>query len=175
MKKSLLFVVVLGFTQLVTAQEWTTPIIDGYGKIKDFKEVAIQPDTALDYKLVFDVKDEREMEGVNIGFFKIARMINLLGAGGVSSDKIHIVAAIHGGATFATLNDVKHKQKYKKNNPNAELLQLLKDFGVELYVCAQATASRGITKEDLNPNTELAQSAMLVIANYQLEGYVLMP
>lgn len=175
MKKALLIVIVLMTTHLTTAQEWTTPIIDGYGKIKEFKEVATQPDKNLSYNLVFDVKDDREMDGVNIGLWKIARVINMLGSGGIPQDKVHIVAAIHGGATFASLNDAKYQEKYEKANPNAELLKLLKEYGVELYVCAQATAARGITKEDLDPNTELALSAMMVLTNYQLKGYALLP
>lgn len=175
MKKTIPFAIVLMVTQISMSQEWSTPVIDGYGEIKNFKDVAIQPDRNLEYHIVFDVKDDREMDGVNIGLWKIARVINMLGAGGVSQDKIHLVAAIHGGATFASLNDSKHQEKYEKTNPNTELLQRLHDFGVELYVCAQATAARGINEEDLNHNTELALSAMMVLANYQLKGYAFMP
>lgn len=175
MKKIILIALVLMTTQLTIAQEWTTPVIAGYGKIKAFDDVAAQPDADLNYKIVFDLKDDREMEGINIGFFKIARLINLLGASGISADKVHIVAAIHGGATFASLNDANYQDKYDKPNPNAEVLKLLKDYGVELYVCAQATAARDITKADLNPNIELGLSAMMVLANYQLKGYAFMP
>lgn len=175
MKKIVLIAFLIIATQAITAQEWTTPIIEGYGKIMELKDVAVQPDASMDYKIVFDVKDDREMEGINIGLFKIARMINMLGAGGISPDKVHIVAAIHGGATFAVLNDAKYQEKNAKPNPNAEVLQLLKAYGVELLVCGQATAARGITKEDVNPNVEMALSAMMVLANYQLQGYILMP
>jgi intracellular sulfur oxidation DsrE/DsrF family protein len=175
MKKISLIALLIMTTQFTAAQEWTTPIIEGYGKIKDFKEVATQPDANLEYNIVFDVKDDREMEGINIGLFKIARFINMLGAGGISKDKVHIVAAIHGGATFAVLNDPKYMEKYEKTNPNTEVLKLLKEYGVELYVCAQATAARGIAQEDLNQNTVLALSAMMVLANYQLQGFALMP
>lgn len=175
MKKALLIVMVLMATQYSTAQDWTTPIIEGYGKIKNFKDVAVQPDISKEYNIVFDLKDDREMEGTNIGYFKIARLINMLGAGGVPAEKINIVAAIHGGATFTALNDVKYQAKFKKANPNAEVIKLLKDYGVKFFVCAQATASRGIGAEDLNPNTALGLSAMMVLANYQLDGYILMP
>src|SRR6056297_164932 len=162
-------------TSLLAAQEWTTPVIEGYGKIKQFENVAVQPDSTLEYNLVFDITGEREMDGVNIGIWKIARVINMLGAANVPKDKIHIVAAIHGGATFITLNDEKYQEKYQKANPNNELLKLLNEYGVELFVCAQATASRGYGAEDLNPNTKLALSAMTVLANYQLQGYAFMP
>ncbi len=174
--KAIIFLALLMLTvQMVPAQEWNTPIIEGYGKVKDFKDVALQANTDLNYTLVFDVKDDREMEGINIGFFKIARMINLLGIGGVSPEKVHIVAAIHGGATYAALSDTKYLEKNNMPNPNTRVIQLLKDYGVELYVCAQATAARDITEDDLNLNTQMSLSAMMVLANYQLKGYVLIP
>ena len=175
MKKALLIAIVLMATQITTAQEWTTPVIDGYGKIKEFKDVAVQADPNKEYNLVFDLKDERELDGINVGYFKIARMINMLGAGGVSADKVNIIAAVHGGATFTALNEAKYKAKYEKENPNEAVIKLLKDYGVEFYVCAQATAARDITAADLNPNTELGLSAMMVLANYQMDGYTFMP
>lgn len=175
MKKLLLIALLTIATQTTIAQEWITPVIEGYGKITELKDVATQPDISLDYKIVFDLKDDREIEGINIGLFKIARVINMLGAGGIPQEKVHITAAIHGGATFEVLNDNKYQEKNEKPNPNTEVLQLLKDYGVELLVCAQATAARGISKEDLNSNVDVSLSAMMVLANYQLKGYVLMP
>ena len=162
-------------THITSAQEWVTPVIEGYGKITKLNDAVAQPNAAMDYNIVFDVKDDRELDGINIGLFKIARMINLLGDGGIDLEKVHMVAAIHGGATFAVLNDAKYQEKNKKPNPNTEVLQLLKDYGVELLVCGQATASRGIAKEDLNSNVEVATSAMMVLANYQIQGYIIMP
>ena len=114
MKKVLLILIAIMATQLSSAQEWITPVIDGYGKIKDFKDVTTLPDPDKEYNIVFDLKDEREMEGSNIGYFKIARMINMLGVNGISADKVNIVAAVHGGATFTALNDEKYKAKYDK-------------------------------------------------------------
>ncbi|SIR22705.1 DsrE family protein [Maribacter ulvicola] len=175
MKKLLLLLIILMTLQLTSAQEWTTPVIDGYGKIKDFKNLATMPDSSKEYNIVFDLKDDREMEGSNIGYFKIARLINMLGANGITADKVNIVAAIHGGATFTALNDEKYRAKYEKPNPNTEVIKLLKEYGVEFYVCAQATAARGIGAEDLNQHTELGLSAMMVLANYQMDGYIFMP
>jgi intracellular sulfur oxidation DsrE/DsrF family protein len=175
MTKITSLIIFLLLTNLLSAQEWVTPTIDGYGKIKDFKNVDARPDASLEYKLVFDITADREMEGVNIGLWKIARVINMLGAANVPKEKIHLVAAIHGGATFATLGEAKYKKKYKKVNPNDELLKLLNDYGVELLVCAQATAARDIAAEDLNSDTRLGLSALMVLANYQLKGYAIMP
>ncbi|MUH35514.1 hypothetical protein D9O36_06665 [Zobellia amurskyensis] len=162
-------------TSLLTAQEWETPVIQGYGKIKYFKDVAEQPDSTLKYNLIFDVKDSGEKDGVNAGLFKIARTINMLGAAKIALENIKIVAALHGEATFVALNEEKYQEKYGKLNPNAELIRRLNEFGVKLFICAQATASRNISAEDLNPDVELALSALSVLSNYQLRGYILMP
>ena len=175
MNKLTTLLIIIMATNTLSSQEWITPVIEGYGKVKNFENVAAQPDASLEYNLVFDVASDREMEGVNMGLWKIARVINMLGAANIPSDKIHIVAAIHGGATFASLGKVNYQEKYEKENPNAELLKLLNDYGVELFVCAQATAARDISAEDLNPNTKLGLSAMMVLANYQLKDYALMP
>ncbi len=175
MHKSIALLIVIMATTTLSSQEWITPVIEGYGKIKNFENVAARPDASLEYNLVFDVASDREMEGVNMGLWKMARLINMLGAANISKDKIHIVAAVHGGATFAAIGNAKYQEKYKKDNPNGELLKLLNEYGVEILVCAQATAARGIEAADLNPNTKLGLSAMMVLANYQLKGYALMP
>jgi intracellular sulfur oxidation DsrE/DsrF family protein len=73
------------------------------------------------------------------------------------------------------LNQEKFRNKYGKDNPNLELMQLLSDYGVELYVCAQATAAKDIERADMNPYVKSSLSALSVLSNYQLNGYVFMP
>jgi intracellular sulfur oxidation DsrE/DsrF family protein len=175
MKKSLVLALFILVCVQVSSQEWITPVIPGYGQIKNFEDVAIRPDAAIDYKLVFDVKSGDKKDGVNVGLWKIARTLNMLGAANIPSEKIKIVAAIHGEATFASLNNERHEMDFNAPNPNLDLLRLLRDNGVELYVCAQATAARNIEQKDLDPNVTLALSALSVLANYQLMGYAFMP
>ncbi|MGB5555299.1 MAG: DsrE family protein [Flavobacteriaceae bacterium] len=165
---------VLSFTQ-VQAQEWETPVIEGYGKIINLKDAAVQPDPTLQYNLLFDIHDDKEREGVNEGLWKVARTLNMLAAAGVPSEKIKIVTAIHGPASFFSLNNVKYQEKYNKDNPNLELLSLLKKQGVKLYVCGQATSALGITDANMNEYVEKALSAISVLANYQLQGYIVIP
>ena len=159
----------------VNGQDWETPIIEGYGKILNIKDSAVQPDSNLTYNLVFDIKDGKEMEGVNAGLWKIARTLNMLGASKIDPKNIHIVAAIHGEATFVVLNNERYTEENGKLNPNLELLKLLTEHDVELYVCGQASAARNIGAADMNPYVQTALSAISVLANYQLKGYALMP
>ena len=53
--KKLLFITLIFLPTIIYAQEWVTPVIDGYGKIKYSKDVAVQPDTNLAYKIVYKI------------------------------------------------------------------------------------------------------------------------
>lgn len=157
------------------AQEWQTPAIEGYGKIKYFENAAVLPDTSLSYKILFDLKEDTEKDGVNAGLWKIARTLNLLKAGKIPNENINIVAVLHGDATYVVLSNEKYQEQSERPNPNIELLRILKEKGVTIYVCGQATASRGIEEEDINKDIEIALSALTVLPYYQLKGYALIP
>ena len=55
-----------------------------------------------------------------------------------------------------------------------KIIRLLSDYGVDLYVCSQATAYKKIKKSDKNKNITEALSGSSVLLNYQLNGYALM-
>ena len=86
----------------------------GYGEVKYFSEAAVQPDTSLAYDLLFDIKSEATKSGVNKGLGVMARTLNLLSVAGVPNEKIHLVASIHGSATFITLNEEAYQKKIRK-------------------------------------------------------------
>ncbi|MCM4158143.1 DsrE family protein [Gramella sp. AN32] len=175
MKSTISFIIILISSLQMTAQEWQTPAIEGYGKIKYYEDAAELPDTSLTYKMIFNIDSEKEKEGVNVGLWKIARTLNLLKAGSVANEKIDIVAVLHGEATYAVLTNEKYHERFKTQNPNIELLKLLNENGITIFVCGQATASRDIEKEDINEYVQRALSALTVLPNYQLKGYTLIP
>jgi len=156
-------------------EKWKTPSINGYGRIKFFENAAAQPDTSLNYKVLFDIKDSKETAGVHTGLWKIARLLNLLKAGTIPSENIDIIAVVHGEASNLALTDKKHQDLHKSSNPNLKLLKLLKEHGVTIFVCAQSLASKDILANDINENIVIALSALMVLPNYQLKGYALMP
>ena len=59
----LLIIIPLGH---LNAQGWETPIIDGYGEVKYFEKAKIKPNPTVDYKLLFDIKNETEKNGINL-------------------------------------------------------------------------------------------------------------
>ncbi|MDA8877472.1 DsrE family protein [Flavobacteriaceae bacterium] len=175
MKSYFYFFLALISIGFLHAQEWQTPVIKGYGEVKYFSEAAVQPDTSLSYDLLFDIKSEATKSEVNKGLWVMARMLNLLSVAGVPSEKVHLVASIHGSATFITLNEEAYHKKFGQPNPNASLIRQLKENGVDLFVCSQATAARKINPDDLDVHITPALSGLSVLSNYQLKGYVLIP
>ena len=170
-KLTLLFLL---FYSLVNGQQWLTPVIDGYGKIMYSKDVAVQPDNNLEYKIVYKITTSDTREGINRGLNGIAHAINMLGCKSILKDDVKIAATIQGSATSIILSDQAYIKKFGKKNPNTEVIELLSKYGVELFVCSQATAYRGIDRSDINKNIDQALSGSSVLLNYQLNGYALM-
>jgi intracellular sulfur oxidation DsrE/DsrF family protein len=174
-----LCLILLVFTGGAFAQDvpkWTTPAVKGYGGIVFDPTLAIQPDKALDYKLIFKVTSAKTKNGVNAQLWHVARMVNLLAAGKLPKEKMHIVAGIAGEATSVVLRDEAYEKRYNKPNPDTELIRRLTGAGVVIYVCSQAVAEHGIDLDkELNPNIVKSLSLMTDLANFQLQGYVLMP
>ena len=163
------------FSTTMNAQQWETPIIKGYGKIKDFKDASLQPDKHKEYKILFHITSDKEKEGVNASLWHIARQINLLGVSGVPKMNVKIVAVISGPATPIVLSDTAYKKKFSKSNPNLDLMKKLTDYGVKIEVCGQAAAENDIDPyKELNSYTELTLSALIDIPTYQMRGYSVM-
>lgn len=163
------------YTSTMNAQNWQTPIIEGYERVTDFPDAKIQPDPAKEYKILFHITSANEREGVNAGLWKIARLINLMGLRNVPKENIHLVAVISRSATTLALSGEAALEKTEKENPNLNLLKKLKDYGVEIEVCGQAVAKHHFDAEkDLNQFIVLTLSALIDITTYQMQGYVLM-
>lgn len=180
MKKllKLSFVMLLPFLWMGTsqAQKWEYPVIKGYGPVHPLPHAAVQPDRALQYKILFDVtKSAKSSAKVNPALDHIARLINVYASAGMMPNQMHLVAIIHGPAAPIVLKNSEYKSKYGTNNPNIKLLSELKKNGVKLYVCGQALADNNFKAEWVNPDITVALSALTVVPTYQLKGYALMP
>ena len=65
------------------------------------------------------------------------------------------------------------REKYQVDNPNADLIRALRQAGVHVYVCGQAVAHNGFEYAWVNRDVPVALSAMIVLADFQLNGYSL--
>ncbi|QAA82041.1 hypothetical protein EI546_10030 [Aequorivita sp. H23M31] len=168
-------IVLIGIGFNMNAQVWKTPTIEGYGRIMEFEDVAIKPDSTKEYKVLFHITSDKEREGVNASLWKMARLINLLEDSGVPKRNIHLVGVISGAATPITLSEESYFKKLHKSNPNLDLMKKLTDYKVIIHLCGQAAAKNDVDpKTDLNPYTKLTLSALIDIPTYQMQGYVVM-
>jgi len=155
--------------------QWETPLIKGYGPIKDYKNAAIQPDKNLDYKVVFKITSDKIKDGVNNKLWHMARLMNLLYVGDVQKSNTHIVGVIAGKATSMVLTNEAYKKRFHKNNPNLDILKELTEHGAKIYVCDQALSEHKIEQNETNKYIKKSLSAIIDIPTYVLHGYVLLP
>ncbi|MEM6770333.1 MAG: DsrE family protein [Bacteroidota bacterium] len=168
------FLFVLIFTAIsLNAQEArVSPAVPGFGAIFPLEVATVKPDPSLRYKIVVDVySGAEEPTELAFGLNNVARMLNLHAVGGVPTDSMDVVIAIHGGATFATLNNDAFREKYEVDNPNIGLIRALKKAGVKLVVCGQSLMSREIPLTNIQPEIEVATSMLTTVSMYQLKGY----
>jgi intracellular sulfur oxidation DsrE/DsrF family protein len=156
------------------AQTPSNIIIPDYGTIWDIQDV-VKPDTNLEYQIVIDLKTPVfDPDEVNRGLDNVARMLNLHAAGGIPSDQIKVIVAIHGGATSIVMNDEGYKRKHGSPNPNIDLINQLKEAGVELFVCGQSLIARNYPMNQVNDDIEIALSMLTVVTESMRNGYDLL-
>ena len=170
----LMFVVVLPLSEVYA--QWNYPVIKGYGAEVYLPNAAVQPDTNIQYKIIFSITKDKKKDDVNEGLSHLARLINIYAAAGIPPEKMKLVAVMTGSGTYAALNNKAYKDKFGNKNPNTFLLKEHKEKGhVKLFVCGQAITGLWYSESDINPNVKLALSALTVVPTYEMKGYALMP
>lgn len=150
--------------------------IAGYGRVTPLPDAANQPDSALRYRVVFDVTKAADgPDKINPTLDRVARFVNLLATRGITPQPGDIVAVVHGPATLAILSDAAHRTRNKMDNPNIPLIHALKAAGVEVHVCGQALHGMGFTGADLAPGVVEDLSALTTVTTLQLKGWALVP
>ncbi|MDQ6904242.1 MAG: DsrE family protein [Bacteroidota bacterium] len=136
------------------------------------------PDPKREYKLIFEFtlnfKDSIHKE-LNPGLVEIARVLNLHVASGIPLSHIHPVIVTHGPSLFSIENNATFQEKYKKDNPDSQLIMDLMKNGCKFIACGQAMMFHDIKKEELFPGVKVAVTAQVVLSNYIGQGYVLYP
>jgi intracellular sulfur oxidation DsrE/DsrF family protein len=146
------------------------PLVAGHGGVVPLPEAAEQPRAGV--KAVFDITADAKPEEVNKGLERIARLLNLYGAAGLTARDVKVAAVFHCPADKAVLSDAAYAARYGvAANPNLPLIRTLKDAGVELFVCGQSLHDLGFDAGEVAGEVPVAASAMLVLANKQTDGY----
>ncbi|MEM9300323.1 MAG: DsrE family protein, partial [Bacteroidota bacterium] len=108
------------------------------------------------------------------GLNNVARMLNLHAVSGADMDRMEVVLAIHGSATYAVMDNRLFKKSFGVDNPNLPLIQDLKAAGVKLTVCGQSLISRDVPVKNVTEEVEIATSMLTTVTTHQLKGYALL-
>lgn len=170
----LTILLILSFRVLTQAQSIAPqyPIIADYGGIYAIPEAQKYPDTTLTYRIVIEiVQGADEISQLNPALNNIARMLNLHGLGGVSPEQLEVVGVVHGAATPVVLENEAFREKYGADNPNDELIRVLSEAGVKIFVCGQSLLARNFYPQPLHPEVTVSISALTILTEYQRKGY----
>ncbi len=153
----------------------TGPLITEYGPVAVLDGVEAVPDGTM-FRVSYDLTEGAQPGALNRQLVTAARFLNMHAAVGVAPENMHLALVLHSAAIFdVTRAEVYGAKKEGADNPNAALLETLFQHGVQVIVCGQSAASRGLKKADLLPGVRLAVSAMTAHALLQQEGYTLNP
>jgi intracellular sulfur oxidation DsrE/DsrF family protein len=154
----------------------TGPVIQGFGPTFDIPDPDYPTPLAVPYRVIFDIADAAGTpDGRSTRFETVARFLNMHVKAGVPREKLEVVVAVHGAAGKDLLDHAGYRERHGIENPNAELIRALLDAGVEIALCGQTAASRGLGREELLPGVKLALSAMTTLVTRQNQGYALIP
>ena len=168
---------VLFFTGSVYASEpQTGPVIKNFGPVFEVPQGSLNLDKDRHYKVSMDVSATGEGNGdLNRRLESAARFLNLHARNGIDPDDIEFAIVVHGPAGKDMLKDAAYQARYDQPNPNTALLNALGEAGVNIYLCGQTAAYRGLAAEDLNPVVTMALSAMTAHVHLQSQSYTLIP
>ncbi len=174
MKNITVSIIVLFIGSHLAAQspQRVNPVIKSQGGIFEVPFAVEKPDPALTYTIVIEVERESEKaDTINWALNNVARLLNLHSVGGVPASNMNVVLAIHGGATYTTMNNEQYRAKYKVDNPNLKLYKELQAAGVKMFVCGQSLINRKVDRTRIVSEVKPAVSMLTTLTTYQLRGY----
>ncbi|MEI2267231.1 DsrE family protein [Erwinia sp. CGal63] len=151
---------------------WTTPAIDGYGKIHFEPDAAYKPAAGDSNKVVFQItKAENGPKVPNLGLERVARVVNLYIASGVPQEQLKFVVSVTGDGTPAMLNNAEYKKIFGVDNPNLKLINELRAKGVDVSVCDQSVAFHHFQHDWIDNSVTHALSSPTTVATLENQGY----
>ena len=150
------------------------PVFKDYGQNIVVKGGLVNPEQQK-FKVVFDIADAAKIGEVNRQFNTVARFINMHVRAGVAKENIEVAMVVHGKAGFDLLQNKIFKQKFGGANSNEQLIKLLLQEKVEIYLCGQSASALGIENKQLIDGVTLSLSAMTANALLQQRGFTLNP
>ena len=151
---------------------WSTPAIEGYGKIHYEPDAAFKPVAGLSNKIVFQINhNDGDIRKPNLGLERVARVTNLYYAAGVPLDQLKFVVSINGDAVSSALNNDQFSKAYGVDNPNLKLISELKKAGVQVTICDQSVAFHQLDRNWIDPMVTHTISSGTTVATLENSGY----
>lgn len=164
----------LGLMATITAGPALAQAVPGYGGFAPLPQAGEQPDPDQTYRVIFDVSEGGSDAHPLKSLDRVARLVNLLDAGGVGLDRREIVVVVHGGATLSVLSDQAWAARGKGAvNPNSALVRALEAAGVDIRICGQAMVGNRVAAADLETGVTVDLAALMTVIHKQQQGYAL--
>jgi len=100
--------------------------------------------------------------------------LNALAAEHIPLSHAKFVVVFHGDALVGILDDAHYRERFGVPNPNLKALSEMKAAGVEFFACGQNLAADNIDPASVSRDVTVASGALIVLMDYENDGYALM-
>lgn len=154
----------------------TGPVIHSDGPVFEIHEPEFATPADREYKLAFEMARAADSpDEVNVVLTSVARYLNMHVRAGVPADQVTAAVVVHGTAGWEMLDHEAYRERHGVDNPNVAVIQELVGAGVQVILCGQTAAARGIPREGLMEEVEVALSAMTAFLLLQDQGFRVNP
>jgi intracellular sulfur oxidation DsrE/DsrF family protein len=123
-------------------------------------------------RIVYQVTDDAQHEGVNRGLFYARKLIDTYEKQGIAADQVHLHLVYHGTGIAAVVNGAARKRLGSEAmNPNSEILDELIKRGVQVELCENTMEQKGVAATELMPGIKLVVGAFPRLIDLQLQGF----
>lgn len=124
-------------------------------------------------RVVYQVSDDTQHEGVNKGLFYAGKLIDTYEKQGIAAAQVRLHLVFHGKGIAAVVNPAA-RQRLKTEpaeNPNAAILAELVRLGVQIELCEDTMRQRGVAASELMPVVKVIVGAFPRLIDLQLQGF----
>ena len=123
-------------------------------------------------RIVYQVTDDTQHEGVNKGLFYARKLINTYQKHGIAPEQVHLHLVYHGTGIAAVVNDEARKRLGPEAaNPNGDILAELIKRGVQIELCENTMQQKGVMPTELMNGVKLVVGAFPRLIDLQLQGF----
>jgi len=170
------FVCVLPSPTQAQMSSSTGPVIHSAGPVFEISAPEFATPLDQEYKLAFEMAQAADSpDQLNVVLNTVARYLNMHGQAGLPADQVTAAVVVHGTAGWEVLDHDAYREKHGVDNPNAALIKELVAAGVKVILCGQTASARGIPRDRVMEEVQVALSAMTAFLVLQEQGFRVNP